>query len=72
MVTRRPFTSVADQRRRSAELDALRLSRRLTAEEQAEADNLADRAYYRAWRAQQRDREAALTARLARSTGGGR
>ncbi|WP_298290302.1 hypothetical protein [Novosphingobium sp.] len=55
---------VADQLRRAAELDALRLQRALTASEQAEADNLADRAYHRAWRAMQRDHGAQLAARL--------
>ena len=44
---------LADQRRRMAELDAIRLQRGLTAGEQAEADRLAHRAYMRAWHAQQ-------------------
>lgn len=56
--------SVADQVRRTRELDAIRLRRRLTPSEQAEADNLADRAYFRLWRARQREQEAAIAARL--------
>lgn len=42
--------SVADQVARTRELDRIRTTRRLTAEEQAEADNLMDRAYQREWR----------------------
>lgn len=72
MVTQQRSLRLADQRARSAELDAIRLQRRLSIEEQAEADNLADRAYYRAWRAQQREREAAVNARLAAMKGHGR
>jgi predicted glycosyltransferase len=50
-------TSLSEQRARTAELDRLRLQRPLTPQEQAEADNLAHRAYLRAWRATQRERE---------------
>lgn len=56
---------VADQLRRAAELDSIRLQRRLTPREQAEADNLADRAYHRHWRALQRQQEAMLANRIA-------
>ncbi|NLR72841.1 hypothetical protein HGI47_18355 [Novosphingobium sp. ERN07] len=56
---------VAQQLRRTAELDALRLLRPLTAAEQAEADNLADRAYQRQWRARQREYGAMIAARMA-------
>lgn len=59
---------VPDQRRRMAELDAIRLERPLTAAEQAEADRLANRAYHREWRAQQREREAMLADRLMAET----
>lgn len=55
---------VAEQLRRTAELDALRLQRPLTAAEQAEADNLADRAYHRHWRAQQRHHSVRISANL--------
>lgn len=40
---------------RSAELDRLRAQRPLSAAEQAEADNLAHRAYSRAWRQRFKD-----------------
>lgn len=46
-----PWIPVREQLRRSRELDRLRTIRGLTAEEQAEADSLAHRAYMRAWRA---------------------
>lgn len=49
---------VAQQMARSRELDRIRLSRPLTPEEQAEADNLMDRAY-------QRERRAAIAERFA-------
>lgn len=39
------------QRRRTRELDIIRISRRLTLEEQAESDRLAHAAHMRAWRA---------------------
>lgn len=55
---------VADQLRRTAELDALRLQRPLTAAEQAEADSLINRAYQREWRAQQRQHTARISANL--------
>lgn len=61
---------VADQVRRAAELDAIRLQRRLTPREQAEADNLADRAYHRHWRALQRQQEAMLATRTAGQASG--
>lgn len=48
----RQIAPMAEQRRRAAELDALRLSRRLTTAEQVEADRLADAAYHRLWRAE--------------------
>lgn len=57
--------AVADQRRRAAELDLVRLQRKLTPAEQAEADNLADRAYQRQWRAMQREHGAMIAACLA-------
>ncbi|MEJ6008647.1 hypothetical protein [Novosphingobium aquae] len=38
-------------RERRAELDAIRRTRRLTPDEQAEADILANREYHRQWRA---------------------
>lgn len=44
---------LAEQRRRSAELATLRLTRGLTDAEQAEAEALAHRAYMRAWHAAQ-------------------
>jgi len=59
MVTLRRIP-IADQRRRTAELDAIRCRRPLTFAEQAEADRLANAAYLRAWRAQQADRERQL------------
>ncbi len=55
--------SLADQISRTRELDAVRLQRRLTPGEQAEADNLADRAYQRQWRALQRRNEAIIAVR---------
>lgn len=61
---RRHCIALPDQLRRTAELDAIRLQRRLTPAEQAEADNLADRAYMRQWRAQQRLQEAIITVRM--------
>lgn len=61
---RRHRIALAEQLRRAAELDAIRLQRPLTAAEQAEADNLADRAYMRQWRAQQRLQEAILAVRM--------
>lgn len=73
--------SVADQISRARELDVIRLQRRLTPDEQAEADNLADRAYQRQWRALQRRNEAIIAVRLIapgrrtdvhRNAGGGR
>lgn len=57
--------TLADQRRRSAELDAIRMQRKLTPEEQAEADNLVQRAYLREWRAMQREHGAMIAARIA-------
>lgn len=45
--------SIPDQRRRSHELDELRLQRGLTSTEQAEADRLAEAHYHRVWRAEQ-------------------
>lgn len=54
---------VRQQLRRMAELDALRVERGLTASEQAEADNLADRAYHRQWRAMQREQGAIIAMR---------
>lgn len=45
-----PWIPVADQLRRTRELDRLRTIRGLTAEERAEADSLAHRAYMREWR----------------------
>lgn len=56
---------VAQQLRRMAELDALRLQRGLTASEQAEADNLAYRTYQREWRAMQRENAMQIAARIA-------
>lgn len=56
---------VAQQLRRMAELDALRLQRGLTASEQAEADNLAYRTYQREWRATQRENAMQIAARSA-------
>lgn len=61
---RRHRIALSEQLRRAAELDAIRLERRLTPAEQAEADNLADRAYMRQWRAQQRLQEAIITIRM--------
>lgn len=58
--------SVPDQRRRTAELDEIRLQRPLTTSEQAEADRLADAHYLRVWRASQAAQEAALRQRAAR------
>lgn len=49
MVRRREIP-VAEQLARTAELDRIRCQRKLTASEQAEADNLAGRAYIRNWR----------------------
>lgn len=46
----RRHLSTAQLRRRIDQIDALRLTRLLTAEERAEADNLAHRLYMRAWR----------------------
>jgi len=60
MKPRRQQIPLAQQLQRSAELDAIRLTRKLTAEEQAEADRLADRAYMRAWRARQAEIERRL------------
>lgn len=54
---------VRQQLNRMTELDALRLQRGLTASEQAEADNLADRAYHRHWRAMQREHGAIIAMR---------
>jgi hypothetical protein len=59
-MTARRYTALADQLRRTAELDALRLRRRLTDQEAAEADRLAHAAYMRAWRAAQTERERAF------------
>ena len=50
---------LAEQRRRTIELDALRLLRPLTEAERAEADALAHRAYMRAWRGPLRTDKAA-------------
>lgn len=47
----RRASSLAEQMARKAELDEIRLSRPLTAEEQAEDDRLTHRAYMRQWRA---------------------
>lgn len=47
---------LAEQRRRVAELDAIRIDRRLTGEEQAEADRLTQRLYMRVYRQRQRER----------------
>ena len=52
-VARRRIIPVRDQLRRSSELDAIRLTRGLTAAEQDEAERLAHRAYMRAWHAAQ-------------------
>lgn len=51
---------VAEQLARTAELDRIRCQRKLTEAEQAEADNLAERAYIRAWRAVQAEAERKL------------
>lgn len=59
-MTARRYTALADQLRRTAELDALRLHRRLTDQEAAEADRLAHAAYMRAWRTVQAERERRL------------
>lgn len=61
---RRHRIALSEQLRRASELDAIRLERCLTPAEQAEADNLADRAYMRQWRAQQRLQEAIITIRM--------
>lgn len=53
------------QRARQAELDLIRLQRRLTTEEQDEADRLAAREQMRAWRQRQRDIEHAIAAKAA-------
>lgn len=45
--------SIAEQRDRAAQLDEIRLQRRLTDAEQDEADRLATANYMRVWRAQQ-------------------
>lgn len=50
----------AAQRDRSAQLDDIRLQRRLTDAEQAEADRLAHCLYMREWRAAQAKIEARL------------
>lgn len=47
----RPRLTVAQQGERRRQLDALRLQRRLTPEERAEADDLANRLYMRVWAA---------------------
>lgn len=47
--------SIAAQMKRRAELDEIRLSRPLTAEERAEDDKLTHRVYMRLWRAQMAD-----------------
>jgi len=52
----REQTSIARQRQRSAELDQLRLQRRLTEFEQAEADRLTQALYMREWRREQAER----------------
>lgn len=57
---------VAEQLRRTAELDAIRVQRRLTTEEQAEADNLTMRAYYRAHREKVADLHRRRRAAMAR------
>ena len=59
MVKRRVIP-VREQLQRTAELDVLRLQRPLTPAEEAEADNLSLRAYHRAWRAAEAQREAKL------------
>lgn len=46
--------------RRIAELDRIKARRRLTDQEAAEADNLARRAYHRAWMADLRAQEQRL------------
>lgn len=51
---------LAEQLRRTTELDIIRCHRPLTDAEKAEADNLASRAQMRAWRAVQADRERKL------------
>ncbi|CDO35799.1 hypothetical protein [Novosphingobium sp. KN65.2] len=50
--TRRPHRRIPlpDQLRRRRELDDIRMRRALTAEERAEDDDLAERAYQRAYR----------------------
>ena len=51
---RRRRMSVAEQCARTRELDDIRLRRPLTPEERTEADDLAERAYGRAYRARGR------------------
>lgn len=53
----RRHVPLAEQRARQAQLDTIRLSRALTADEQAETDRLAAAEQMRAWRARQRDIE---------------
>lgn len=58
---------VAEQLARTAELDRIRCQRKLTVAEQAEADNLAGRAYIRTWRASEAARERHLAGSASRA-----
>lgn len=60
MTQRRRQIPLAQQRQRAAQLDEIRRHRPLTDAEHAEADNLAHRAYMRAWQDSQREIESRL------------
>lgn len=62
-------TSLRNQLARTRQLDTLRCHRPLTQAEHDEADLLTHRAYMRAWRAQQRETEARINARLRQPSG---
>ena len=63
----RPRLTVAQQGERRRQLDAFRLQRRLTPEERAEADDLAERLYMRVWAASLRQSQASVRRQECRS-----
>lgn len=61
MAMNRPRLSVPEQNRRRAELDEIRLQRRLTPAEMEEDERLSHAFYMRQWRAEQASIEARLS-----------
>ena len=54
--------TIAEQKRRTGELDRLRIERQLTSSEMLEADRLAEAAYFREYRAQRIERFGSMRA----------